>query len=362
MIGHDNTVGAQPDRIPRVLRIQNPLDDQRPGPFRPDPVQIRPGDRRIEVGGDPAEEIEQAGLALQHRRHIPENMGTAPQAHIQGPAGMLRHLPHPPRGARQPRRPGQARAQVAIPGAGHRQVHGEDQGRTSRLPRPGQQVAHEPPVAQHVELEPERAGHRCSHLGDRTDAHRRKGKGYPRRLGRPRGLGLPPPGVHTGQPHRRQRHRKGDGLAEQGRPELDVGHISQHPLADFQRLEILDIPPQRGLGVAAPVEIVEQEPGQPLLGGGAIVADGGGLHRSLPALTCSWSSAVRRGRNRDRRRGDEVGRIGCNLTVCLRSPWHCPAFGAVCRLDLGATEQGIADVGCFDPAQGDLSPSTRRPA
>ena len=226
-------------------------------------------------------------------------MRPALQPHIHRPAGPLGHLPHALHGPGQAARPRQSRAQVAIAGPRHRQVHGEDQGRAPRLPRPGQQVAHEAPVPQDIELEPEGLRRRRRHLGNGTDAHGGQGEGNAGRLRRPGGLHLSAPRIHAGKPHRGQRHRQGQGLPEQLGLQIDGGHVPQDPLADLQILQVRHVPAQGCLGVAAAVEIVEQEPGHPPAGNGAIVGDGGGLHSGLLIRHCGGSSAVRPSGNRD---------------------------------------------------------------
>ena len=53
VIRYDDALRAGLDRVPRILRIEHPLDDDWPVPFRTYPFEVGPRDRPVEVAGDP---------------------------------------------------------------------------------------------------------------------------------------------------------------------------------------------------------------------------------------------------------------------------------------------------------------------
>jgi hypothetical protein len=151
---------------------------------------------------------------------------------------------------------------VAIAGAGHRHVDGEHQGRGPRVGRLGQQVAHERPVAQHIELEPDRRRAGLGHFlqvadrdGRQAERHALGGRG----LGR---LALAAPRVHARQSHRGQGDRQGLVVAEQRGRQVGLGDVLQNPLAEAEIGQVRDVAGQGPLGIGAAVDIVEQEAGQ----------------------------------------------------------------------------------------------------
>ncbi len=113
--------------------------------------------------------------------------------------------------------------------------------RPERRSRLGQQLAHETPVADHIELEPEGLGDARRDLGQGTNRDGGQAKRHTRRLRRPRRLNLAPPRLHTGQADRRQGDGHGQRLAEQPHAQIDRRNVAQHPLAQGDGAEVLDI-------------------------------------------------------------------------------------------------------------------------
>ena len=58
MVRHHDGVGAELDREPGVIDIENAFDDQLAGPIFLDPLDVLPRQRRIELRGDPDAESE----------------------------------------------------------------------------------------------------------------------------------------------------------------------------------------------------------------------------------------------------------------------------------------------------------------
>src|ERR1051325_1400754 len=122
MVGDDDSVGAEPDPLARVLGVEDALDDQRPVPVRADPADVGPGDRGIEIAPDPADIIVEPAGILQHRKEVAEAVRPAPDADVPGPARMAEDLAEAsPAPAHQPG------MDVAVARARHRQVDGEHQ-------------------------------------------------------------------------------------------------------------------------------------------------------------------------------------------------------------------------------------------
>ncbi len=101
-------------------------------------------------------------------------------------------------------------------------------------------------------------------------------KGDARLLGRLGRLDLGTRGVHAGQTDRREHERHGEGLAQHGGGQLQLGHVAQHALAQVDGGEVVDVGPQRRLLVGAAIDVVEQLAGEPPPGQFAVVADRGG--------------------------------------------------------------------------------------
>ena len=178
--------------------------------------------------------------------------------------------------------PGEAIADVAIAGAGHRKVDGEHQHRTAELGRPGQQLLHVAAVLQHVELEPDRRAVALCDLTEVADGHARQAKGYAGLAGGARGLHFAAAGVHAGHAHRRQHQRQVEVLAQDLGLQGDVRDIDQHPLAQGDLFEVGRIGAQGGFRIGAAVDVVEQHLGNPAAGQLPVVGDIGGCHLRTP--------------------------------------------------------------------------------
>ena len=118
---------------------------------------------------------------------------TAAQAHVQRPGRASHPLAQPPEVPAQSGRPGEARSAVAIATAGDRQVNGEHQGGAASVPSLDQQVTHKRPVADHVELKPERFVRSGRDLGYGTGRNRGEAEGRASGFGGSGRLNLAPP-------------------------------------------------------------------------------------------------------------------------------------------------------------------------
>ncbi|QNM59005.1 hypothetical protein XHV734_0142 [Xanthomonas hortorum pv. vitians] len=280
MVGHHDAVGPEAHRIARIVRVQDALDHHRPGPELADPFQVFPRNRRVEIGAQPADVILQAGRAAAIRRDIAQIVRLAEQAHVPGPARMRHRLQHAPQRCVGPAH-ARVRIAVARPRRGH--VHGEHQRGDASCLGALQRIAHEAAVLEHVQLEPHRPLDRRRHFFDRAHRHRGQRKRNPPRRRRTRRLYFTTPRVHAGQPHRRQRHRHRQGLAEQLGAQAQVRHIAQHPLAQRDIGQIGDIAPQGVLGVRTAIDVVKQERRQARLRGGTVIGSGRNDHQRRTA-------------------------------------------------------------------------------
>ena len=77
MVGDHDPVGAEAHRIPRILRIEDPLDHHRAVPEFADPLKVFPGNGRIEVVGQPANVVLKSGRLTQIGGNIAEVMRAA---------------------------------------------------------------------------------------------------------------------------------------------------------------------------------------------------------------------------------------------------------------------------------------------
>ena len=155
---------------------------------------------------------------------------------------------------------------------------------------PGRAIAHEAAVADHVELEPERRG-RCRARLRRAGRPRRstgRRECPPSRAARaawtsPRRAFMP------GQPDRRQRHRHRQLLAEQFGRQIERRNVAQDALAQRDRREIVDVPPQRHLGIGAAVDIFEQETRQAPARQLAVIESGSCLSHRVICCAIRWN-------------------------------------------------------------------------
>ena len=229
----------------------------------------------------PTQPIKSASTAPEPSNGFEVAHGQRPPAYgdIPCPVRPLQHLPHPAAGAAH--RAGHARPIVAVAGAGHREVDGEQQRAAARRLRPRDHVADETAVLDDVQLEPERCVAALRDFLDRAAAQSREGKGHIRRCGRPCGLHFAPPRVEARKSHRAQADRHRPALPKQFRRKVDRRDIAQHALPQGDRLQILDIPPQSHFVVRTAVEIFEQEMRQPRFRERAVIADVGRLFAQL---------------------------------------------------------------------------------
>ena len=134
-----------------------------------------------------------------------------------------------------------AGAHVAIAGAGHRQVDGEDQHRATARGGAGQHVGHEAAVLEHVELEPGRL-RSLGHLVDVADGRRvERRNGTPAAFAAVAACASPRRAYMPAMPTGAEHHRHGERLAEQLGLSGELGDVAQHPLAQLQRLDVGDV-------------------------------------------------------------------------------------------------------------------------
>ncbi|MCY1361601.1 hypothetical protein D9M69_482710 [compost metagenome] len=278
MVGHDYAVGAEFHRVAGVVRVEDALDHHRAVPEVADPLEVLPGDRRVEVGAQPADVVGQAGRVAAVGGDVAEVVRLAEQADVERPARVGHGLQHAAHGGVRAAHPGM---RVAVAGAGHRHVDGEHQGG-----HPGglgalQGVAHEAAVFQHVELEPHRPVDGRRDFLDWAHRHGGQGEGHALARRRPRCLHLAAARVHAGQADRGEGHRHRQGLAEQLGLQAQLGHVLQHALAQGNAGQVFDVALERVFGIGAAVDVVEQEGRQPTLGSGAVVGRGRDDHGRL---------------------------------------------------------------------------------
>ena len=72
-------------------------------------------------------------------------------------------------------------------------------------------------------------------------------------------LAFASPRVEPGKADRRERNRHGHGLTKQRCRKVDRRNIAQHPLAQRDPGQIIDVPPQRYFAIGTAVDIFEQE-------------------------------------------------------------------------------------------------------
>ena len=82
MVGDDDPIDAAPDRLAGVLQIEHAFEHQGPGPAFAHPIDILPGDRRIEVAPDPAPELIEGFELRRGGGDIAESVRPAIDLHI----------------------------------------------------------------------------------------------------------------------------------------------------------------------------------------------------------------------------------------------------------------------------------------
>jgi hypothetical protein len=163
------------------------------------------------------------------------------------------------------------------------QIDSEHEGAAPRRDRALDQRADEAAILHHIELEPERLADRFRHVLDRADRHRAEAKRNAGRVRRAAGQNLPVAVLHATESDRREGDRKLGRLADNGRSELPLRYVDEHPLAQPQALEIVAVGSQRFLRVGAVIGIFEERPGNLAASQLPQVFDAGDvLHRPPP--------------------------------------------------------------------------------
>src|ERR1700726_3631371 len=94
MIGNHDAVGTDIGRCAGVFGVQNSLDDDGSFPGCPDPLDVLPKNRRIEIVAKPTHVVvEPAGLA-EHGHEVPELMRSSAHSNIPCPSGLTERLVH----------------------------------------------------------------------------------------------------------------------------------------------------------------------------------------------------------------------------------------------------------------------------
>ena len=171
MVRHHDGVGAELDRGPGVIGVEDALQDQLARPDLLDPLDVLPGQRRIELVADPFGELVDVVHALHVAGEIAEGLALALED-APGPGRLGRHVDDVLEA--DFRRHRHAVLDVAVALAEHLQVDGEHQRVALGRHRARQDVLGEAAVADHVELEPERFAGRLRHVFDRADRHGRE--------------------------------------------------------------------------------------------------------------------------------------------------------------------------------------------
>jgi hypothetical protein len=180
-----------------VIHVEYAFQQQSAFPLLAQPLDVGPGDGRVELGVDPpAERVGIAGGGYV-RIHGAQAHGLAAQRHIPQPARPESTCPSLSSLART--RHGHAVAGIAMARAGHGQVDGEDQRPAARLPRRCRSPLDDLALADHVELEPERRSAAWLKFVEPADADRRQRERHAGLLGRarsawtsPRRAAMPP--------------------------------------------------------------------------------------------------------------------------------------------------------------------------
>ena len=154
VIGHDHAIRSRIGGGARIVGLEHALDEELAVPETAQPLDVLPGDGRIELRVDPGLVRVQVGRIGDDVRQAAEGVRLAEQAHVAHPAGPRADLP----GLRELRPEAVAAdhavAGVAMTQARHRQVHREQQRRAAAVARAPEQALHDLAVPHHVELEP----------------------------------------------------------------------------------------------------------------------------------------------------------------------------------------------------------------
>lgn len=255
-----------------VRRIQNAFDDQFPTPAFPDPFQVLPTERGIELFDGPGRHgldvLDAVGVA----DDVPERTPGGTQ-HLQAPArpgGQVEQVAQ--RGAGRGR---QAVLDVFVTLPGQLEVQSDHQGRTTSLACAVDQPPDEIPVSHHIELEPERSAGARRNVFDGADAAGGQGEGDAEAFGGAGRQDLAVGVQHARQPRRRQGDRHGHGFAQHAGRQAALRDVDGDPLPEFQRLQIGFVGPIRGFRPGAGIHVVVEHARYSAPGQAAQVFDAG---------------------------------------------------------------------------------------
>ena len=272
MIGDDDPVEPACHRDLGILHRRHSLEHHLPLPAVAEPGEV--------VAGEPAGEcpIHEVGkLAQIHvRRHVGgegrERRLATPQ-HRHSPHRAEDHLEDRPR--RQPRRHGELVANVVGAIAEGGNIGEDDEDLAPRPLRAGEEILPDGWIDRIVELKPKRPRR---DLADRLQARRRAGaedEGDPPGRGCP-GEGLAGPGPDQPlEPHRTDAQRRSPCFPKQLGLERHRSMIGEIKRLELDVAEIGGVARQVDVVVAAAVEEVEHESGDPSPGGLPQIVDGG---------------------------------------------------------------------------------------
>jgi hypothetical protein len=285
MVGHHHRVHAGVGGRPGILGIENAFQHHRAFPVVADPGQVVPGDGRIELRVHPVSKVVGRVASGNRIGEVAKRVGPALDTHLPHPAWVADPI-ESPNGRTHGRDPAaQAVSSVAVAGAHHRKVRRQYQHATPHRLGTGHQILCVAAVPHDVQLKPRRPLGRSGHLLQRADRHGGLHEAHTCVFGRSSRRHLGPVGKHARQPHRGQKHRQAQLLAQHRGAHRSGGHVAQHPLTQRDRLQVGGVGRQRRLLVGTPVDVVEQLSWQPSTRHLPIIANrsGGQPQRSISA-------------------------------------------------------------------------------
>ena len=255
MVRDHDRVGAGVDGFLGVVGIHDALQDQLALPLIADPFHVAPVQRRVELIGSPGAER----ACVRDAGHVTDDIAErAPPGgeNLLHPARLRRNVEDVR--DRHARRHREAVLHVTMTLAEHLQVHGEDQRAAVRGGGARDQLGDELAVAHHVELEPERLAGLRRDVLDRGDRHGGETEGDAHGIRSARGVDFAVGMLHAEEPHRRDRERQRDRLAEQRACGRALRHVGQDALLEFDRLEVAPVRGERLLLIGAAFRIVDE--------------------------------------------------------------------------------------------------------
>ena len=209
------------------------------------------------------------------RVHRAQRHRATAQRHVPEPAGPGEHLADLEQLRAQAGR-GHAVSGIAMTRPGHGQIDGEHQRPAAGRPGPVDDRLDDAAVANHVELEPERARGGFGQFVEPAEADRRERERHAGGFGRAQRLDLAAARGHAAQADRRQGQRHGAVLAGQARGGVDGIDVDQHALAKPDLIPVARIGRQRAFAARAAGIVVVQKSRQAPAGALAII------------LGCGW--------------------------------------------------------------------------